>query len=148
MTQIIQNSQDRFNTLVRSTLEFQDEDFELETDEEYARVLEHIEKHTYFVNRIIPVHSPRDGVYSWYQRVYEPIMSWIDRLHLYPYLQNDSGLGTRGQLYLAICDHWHYLQENGKRKIHPKKAVYSFALHRITNPWVKLLFRLRRKMVL
>ena len=121
-----------FNQSVRSTLVFQGEDFLLPSESQYREVLQHIQDHTYYANTSIPkTLSFEEGVYSWYEEIYEPIMRAVDKLGL---LYHISG-STRGELYLWISRHWHFLKERTGKNLHPKFAVLDFG-RRFSTSWL------------
>lgn len=130
----------RFDHLVRSRAEFAGEDFELTSEAEYEEVLSHIEEHKYYTNQNIPYEiSIRDAVYSWYEEVYEPLMLAIDRNRLL----KDVPSATRGELYLWISRHWHFMKERLGPRISAEQAVLDFgarfAAKRLRKIWFRLL---------
>ena len=140
MTAIHKSAAADFDALVRSTAEFSGEDFRLRTDGEYAEVLTHIREHKYFTNENIPYEiSMRDAVFSWYEEVYEPLMLAIDKSRLAKYVPD----ATRGELYLWISRHWHFLKQSAGPQVSAEQAVFDFG-SRFSKPgFARLWFRLR-----
>jgi len=125
------SAETKFNTSVRSALVFQDEDFFLPSETQYREVLQHIEEHTYYANTTIPkTLTFEEGVYSWYEEVYEPIMRAVDSLRL---LQHMPG-ASRGELYLWVTRHWHFLKERSGQQLSSRVAVLDFG-RRFSSSW-------------
>lgn len=91
----------------------------------YARLLEHIAVHRYFLG--IEQHRPiswDEAVVSWYDHLYMPTVTTIrarDVLKDFPHR-------TEADLYLWIMDHYYYLNE-GEGTVALEDAVVDFAQH-------------------
>ncbi|MFP4152112.1 MAG: hypothetical protein ACLFR8_08695 [Alkalispirochaeta sp.] len=81
---------------------------DLRHDHEWEEIAEHVQVHKYFVNEDIRwTITWDDAVFSWYENVFRPTLAEIEQWeikHAFP-------RKTRGQLYLAVATHWHYLKE-------------------------------------
>lgn len=131
MKKQLTGAEEIFNKTVRTTLVFQSEDFWLPSDTQYGEVLQHIHEHTYYTNTSIPkILSFEEGVYSWYEDVYEPVMRAVDGLGLLRHIPQS----TRGELYLWITRHWHFLKEKKNKNLHPRRAALDFG-RRFSASW-------------
>jgi hypothetical protein len=101
-----------------------DANIKLTIPDGFARMLEHIAVHRYFMGldfkRDI---SEQEAVEHWYDKVYTPIVNII---HISGLLDEFPGR-TEGDLYLWTLDHQHYLyQAEGKPLQPPEKAAKQF----------------------
>ncbi|NCN04572.1 MAG: hypothetical protein GW949_02960 [Spirochaetales bacterium] len=112
-----------FDELIRGNLEFRDEDFVLGSESEYAEVLNHIQEHKYYTNKTIPFEmSYPDAAYAWFEEVYEPVTLAIDTHRLVKAMPGSS----RGELYLWVSRHWHFLKERMGQGVSADYAVLNF----------------------
>lgn len=100
-----------------------DADITLTLSGGYARMLEHIAVHRYFMGldeqRDI---SEAEAVAHWYDTVYLPIVMVVresDILHEFP-------ARTEADLYLWVLDHQHFLHEQGRDLMPPAAAAWEF----------------------
>lgn len=85
-----------------------DENLDLRHDYEWEEIADHVQNHKYFVNENIEwTITWDDAVFSWYENVYTPMMRAISAWEIRSAFPNKS----RGQLYLAVATHWHFLKE-------------------------------------
>ncbi|MFA7566394.1 MAG: hypothetical protein WCY01_05155 [Alkalispirochaeta sp.] len=102
-----------------------DEHLDLRYDHEWEEIAEHVEVHKYFVNQSISwTITWDDAVFSWYEAVFIPVMQAIDAWHI----RKAFPKKTRGQLYLAVATHWHFLKERNP-DITIDEAADDFAGH-------------------
>ncbi|MDA3948679.1 MAG: hypothetical protein PF508_05580 [Spirochaeta sp.] len=89
-----------------------DERLDLRHDHEWEEIAEHVQVHKYFVNQEIKwTITWDDAVFSWYENVFTPMMDAITAWEI----KNAFPQKTRGQLYLAVATHWHFLKERDSR---------------------------------
>lgn len=90
----------------------------------YARLIEHIAVHRYFMGldhkRDI---SEDEAVVDWYDNVYMPIIAAIRKDDIL----DDFPGRTEADLYLWIIDHKHYLKESEGHDILPEEAANDYA---------------------
>lgn len=90
----------------------------------YARLLEHIAVHRYFMGieqkRAV---SEEEAVVDWFDNVYQPIVEAIRKEGILAAFPER----TEADLYLWLVDHWHYLKEAYGDKVKPEEAAQSFA---------------------
>ncbi len=99
------------------------EHLDLRYDHEWEEIAEHIGVHKYFVNEDIRwTITWDDAVFSWYENVFTPMMQAIDAWEI----KNAFPKKTRGQLYLAVATHWHFLKERNP-DITFDEAAHDFA---------------------
>lgn len=92
----------------------------------YARALEHIAVHRYFMGLDLKRDiSDEEGVAHWYDTVYRPIVEVIRRRGL---LEEFPGR-TEGDLYLWVLDRQHFLAEHGQELSPPELAAEEYARH-------------------
>lgn len=93
------------------------------TDRQWDEIAEHVEVHRYLVNESISYTITwDDAVFSWYENVFVPVMRAAEAWEVRAAFPNLS----RGQRYLAIATHWHYLKRN-MPEITPEDAAVDFA---------------------
>lgn len=101
------------------------EAIDLTTEAEWREIAEHIRVHRFLINQVIPwTISWEDAVFSWYENVMRPIMQAADAWEIRSAFPDK----TRGQLYLAVTTHWHYLKERDG-SVTPEYAARDFAGH-------------------
>jgi hypothetical protein len=90
----------------------------------YARLLEHIAVHRYFMGleRRREV-SEDEAVADWYDNLYMPIVEAIRKTSAL----SDFPGRTEADLYLWIMDHWHFLKEQYGRDVSPEQATADYA---------------------
>jgi hypothetical protein len=123
-TTLAGTSRQRFEDVIRTSAPYIDlGDFQLSTDEEYDELLQGIENHKYWTNEAIPFEiSLEDALFSWYENVYHPITRAME----------DEALAwsfpsvSRGELFLWVTRHWHFLKEQQGREVGTDEAVRSF----------------------
>lgn len=92
----------------------------------YARLLEHIAVHRYFMGLDLKRDISEDeAVTDWYDNVYMPIVEAIRREGI---LEDFPGR-TEADLYLWIIDHKHYLKEACGCEVPPEEAAADYAEH-------------------
>ncbi|MCS6848011.1 MAG: DUF4032 domain-containing protein [Anaerolineae bacterium] len=97
----------------------------------YARLLEHIAVHRYFMGLDLQREVSEDeAVTNWYDNVYMPIVEAIRKEGI---LQDFPGR-TEADLYLWIMDHKHYLKEHCGCEVPPEEAVADYAEHFAEKP--------------
>ncbi|MFC1463286.1 MAG: DUF4032 domain-containing protein [Candidatus Brachytrichaceae bacterium NZ_4S206] len=97
----------------------------------YARLLEHIAVHRYFMGLDLQREVSEDeAVTDWYDNVYLPIVEAIRKEGI---LQDFPGR-TEADLYLWIMDHKHYLKEHCGCDVPPEEAVADYAEHFAEKP--------------
>jgi hypothetical protein len=129
MTMTIENltptlsARERFEQLTSCAGEFKGEDFQLTSDSEYAEVLQSIVDHKYLTNETIPFEIRMDqALFCWYENLYHPMMRAIDETGL-AFAFPDA---TRGQLFLWVSRHWHFLKQDRGREVGFQEAVLSY----------------------
>jgi hypothetical protein len=91
----------------------------------YARLIEHIAVHRYFLGEERQEKIPwQDAVASWYDHLYLPVVSTI-RAHN---ILNDFPHRTEADLYLWITDHHYFLHEQNEN-VGLEDAAVDFATH-------------------
>ncbi len=97
----------------------------------YARLLEHIAVHRYFMGLDLQREVSEDeAVIDWYDNVYLPIVEAIRKEGI---LRDFPGR-TEADLYLWIMDHKHYLRERCGCDVPPEEAVADYAEHFAEKP--------------
>lgn len=92
----------------------------------YARLLEHIAVHRYFMGLNLQREVSEDeAVTDWYDHVYKPIVEAIRKEGI---LRDFPGR-TEADLYLWIMDHKHYLEEHCGHDVPAEEAVADYAEH-------------------
>ncbi len=86
----------------------------------FARMLEHIAVHRYFMGIDLERDIPEDeAVIHWYDTVYLPIIEVIRESDVLKNFPNK----TEGDLYLWVLDRQHYLAEHEKHPLQPPDAA-------------------------
>ena len=112
-----------FEQLTALAAEFQGEDFQLTSEREYAEVLQSIQDHKYLTNEMIPFEIRMDqALFCWYENLYHPMMRAIDQTSLRLAFPD----ATRGQLFLWVSRHWHFLKEGQEREVSFEEAALSY----------------------
>jgi len=89
----------------------------------YARLLEHIAVHRYFMGLEQQREIPEDeAVMDWYDNVYLPVVRAIREQGV---LKHFPGR-TEADLYLWVSDHYHYLKETCGCDVSPDEAVADY----------------------
>ncbi|MCL6512450.1 MAG: DUF4032 domain-containing protein [Anaerolineae bacterium] len=97
----------------------------------YARLLEHIAVHRYFMGLELKREVSEDeAVTDWYDNVYLPIVEAIRKEGI---LEDFPGR-TEADLYLWIIDHKHYLKEKCGCDVPAEEAVADYAEHYAEKP--------------
>lgn len=97
----------------------------------YARLLEHIAVHRYFMGLELKREVSEDeAVTDWYDHVYLPIVEAIRKEGI---LRDFPGR-TEADLYLWIMDHKHYLEQHYGHDVPPEEAVVDYAEHFAEKP--------------
>jgi len=113
----------RFEQLIDQAAEFRGEDFQLTSDAEYAEVLQSIEDHKYLTNENIPYEIRMDqALFCWYENLYRPMMQAVDGTAL----RLAFPAATRGQLFLWVSRHWHFLKEHQGPETSFQEAAISY----------------------
>ena len=129
-----------FEDLIRNAPEFTGEDFVLSDEAQYAEVLNHIEEHKYLTNQAIPYTiTMQEALFSWYENVYEPLMMAIDSENIVAAFPGK----TRGDMFMWICSHWHFLKQEKKRDVYVEEAVRSFGAHFANGRFARWFYRIR-----
>jgi hypothetical protein len=117
------SAKERFQALIANAGEFRNEDFRLASEDEYQEVLLSIQDHKYLTNERIPFEIRMDqALFCWYEDLYHPLMRAID----------ESGLqfafpdATRGQLFLWVSRHWHFLKQERGKEVSFDEAAISY----------------------
>lgn len=130
----------RFEQLVGRSPEFTGKDFFLNSESQYEEILQHIADHKYLINQDIPHEiKVEDAVFSWYENVYSPISRAIDHkglAHAFPQT-------PRGELYLWVSRHQHFLKENLGREVDAEEAAISFGAQFSKQPFARLVYQLK-----
>jgi hypothetical protein len=114
----------RFEQLTAPAAEFHGEDFQLTSEGEYAEVLQSILDHKYLTNERIPFEiTMEQALFCWYENLYHPLMQAIDETGL----QLAFPDATRGQLFLWVSRHWHFLKLERGREVGFEQAAISYA---------------------
>ena len=114
--------------------------FQLANEAEYAEVLQSIEDHKYLINERIPFEiSMEQALFSWCENVYHPVMQAIDEsglVHAFPG-------ATRGELFMWVTRHWHFLKQAGHPDVTIEAAVNSYDTQFGSGLFTRLLNRIR-----
>ena len=133
-------AKERFEDLIRNAPEFSSEVFSLPEDDLYAEVLSQIEEHKYLTNEHIPYEiTMREALYSWYENVYEPLMMAIDSENIVAAFPGK----TRGDMFMWICSHWHFLKEEKQTDVYVEEAVRSFGAKFADGRFARFYYRMR-----
>lgn len=93
--------------------------------EQWELLAQHVDAHKYWLSRELKREITWDeAVFSWYETVMTPLMQSVDSWEFKNAFPNQ----TRGDLYLAVSDHWHYLKEQDA-EANPDDAARSFIAH-------------------
>lgn len=147
MTATIKNpdtktAREQFEQLISAHAPYISQDyFQLTSESEYAEVLQGIWDHKYLTNEKIPFEiTLEQALYSWHENVYYPVTREID----------DEGLlwafpnATRGELFLWVTRHWHFLKQEKDHNVSLEEAVTSFGMKFGTGAFSRFLYRMRR----
>ena len=116
-------ARERFEQLIAGAGEFQGEDFQLTSASEYAEVLQSILDHKYLTNEKIPFEIRMDqALFCWYENLYRPIMLAVDEAAL----ELACPGATRGQLFLWVSRHWHFLKQDRNREVGFEEAALHY----------------------
>jgi hypothetical protein len=117
------SARESFEQLTAFAAEFRGENFRLTSESEYAEVLQSILDHKYLTNEHIPFEIRMDqALFSWYENLYHPLMRAIDETGL----QLAFPDATRGQLFLWVSRHWHFLKLERGREVSFEQAALSY----------------------
>ena len=137
---VTKTAREQFDELIKYAPEIQSDDFRLTTEAEYAEVLQSIQDHKYLTNEVIPFEITMDqALFSWYENVYQPLMRAIDEEGL---LLSFPG-ATRGELFLWVTRHWHFLKQEKGREIAVEEAVYSYGAKFGMGAFNRFLYRMK-----
>jgi hypothetical protein len=123
-TKATQTARERFEQLISTYApEIQQDGFRLTSESEYAEGLQSIQDHKYLTNEGIPFEiTMEQTLFSWYENVYHPVTRVMDEEGL---LRSFPG-ATRGELFLWVTRHWHFLKLEKGRDISVEEAVHSY----------------------
>lgn len=86
-------------------------------------LLHHVEEHKYLANQTIPYEiSMEEAFESWNTLVFAPLTEAIEAEGVnraFP----DTG---KGELYLWVSRHWHYMKQNSHEEVSVRQAVLDF----------------------
>ncbi|MEI8094230.1 MAG: hypothetical protein WCG80_08470 [Spirochaetales bacterium] len=86
-------------------------------------LLHHVEEHKYLANQAIPREITfEEALDSWNQLVYSPLSSAINESQLAKAFPEVG----RGELFLWVSRHWHYMKQAGEIDVMPHEAVLDF----------------------
>ncbi len=137
---ITKTAREEFEQLIKFAHEIKHDDFRLTSESEYAEVLQSIKDHKYLTNEIIPFEiTMEQALFSWYENVYHPMTRAIDKEGL---LWSFPG-ATRGELFLWVTRHWHFLKQEKGRDISVEEAVYSYGKKFGTGAFNRFLYRMK-----
>ena len=137
---VTKTAREQFEQLITYAPEIKNDDFRLTTEAEYAEVLESINAHKYLTNEVLPFEITMDqALFSWYENVYQPLMRAIDEDSL---LLSFPG-ATRGELFLWVTRHWHFLKQEKGRDISVEEAVYSYGSKFGMGAFNRFLYRMK-----
>jgi hypothetical protein len=137
---VTKTAREQFEELTTYAPEIFNDDFRLTNENEYAEVIESINAHKYLTNEIIPFEiTLEQALFSWYENVYQPIMRAIDEEGL---LISFPG-ATRGELFLWVTRHWHFLKQEKGREVSVEEAVCSYGAKYGMGAFNRFLFRLK-----
>lgn len=101
------------------------EGINLPRETDWNELVQHVEVHKYLINQQIGwTISWADAVFSWYENVFVPIKRAVQAWEIRGAFQEM----TLGQLYLAVCTHWHFLKQRNPL-VTPEDAAHDFAAH-------------------
>ena len=131
----------RFEELLRTHAPYLGpQDFQFTEDWEYEETLQSIQDHKYLVNERIPYEiTLEEALFSWYENVYHPVSQAIE----------DEGLeacfpgATRGELFLWVSRHWHFLERESGHAVSAWEAARSYAQRFGTGFFGRLITRIR-----
>ena len=133
-------ARDRFERLVSFDNVLTQDGFQLANEAEYAEVLQSIEDHKYLTNENIPFEiTMEQALFSWCENVYHPVMQAIDEsglVHAFPG-------ATRGELFMWVTRHWHFLKQAGHPDVTIEAAVNSYDTQFGSGLFTRLLNRIR-----
>ena len=140
-TQAAQTAREQFDQLISTYApEIKQDGFELTSESEYAEVLQSIQDHKYLTNEGIPFEiTMGQALFSWYENVYHPVTRVMDEEGL----QWAFPGATRGELFLWVTRHWHFLKQEQGRDISVEEAVHSYGLKFGVGLFNRLLYRIR-----
>lgn len=116
-------------------------DFQLHNDSEYAEVIQNVLDHKYLTNERIPFEITMDqALYSWHENVYYPIMQAMDEVGL-PWSFPEV---SRGELFLWVTRHWHFMKQEQDREVGFEEAVYDFGAKFGAGALDRLWYRVKR----
>ena len=97
----------------------------------YARLLEHITVHRYFMGleRQRDV-SEEEAITDWYDNLYLPVVKAIRKARILAGFPSR----TEADLYLWIMDHWHFIKEQGGRDVSPEQAAADYVKRHAPKP--------------
>ena len=91
----------------------------------HEELLRHIEEHKYLANQTIPYEiSLEEAFESWNLLVYGPLAEAIDAAglaHAFP----EAG---KGELFLWVSHHWHFMKKGGTVEVAAQEAVLDFGV--------------------
>ena len=115
-------------------------DFQLKSENEFDEVLQNIQDHKYLTNERIPFEiSMEQALFSWYENVFHPMTLMIDEEGL---LWSFPGT-TRGELFLWVTRHWHFLKQERGRAVSFEEAVYSYGMKFGVGAFSRFLYRMK-----
>jgi len=91
----------------------------------HEELLHHVEEHKYLANQTIPYEiSLEEAFESWNLLVYGPLSEAIadaGLAHAFP----EAG---KGELFLWVSRHWHYMKKGGTVEVSVQEAVLDFGV--------------------
>jgi hypothetical protein len=103
-----------------NTIHFSPADFAGARHEELLR---HVEEHKYLTNQTIPYEiSLEEAFESWMMLVHGPLSEAIEEeglAHAFPQV-------GKGELFLWVSRHWHYMKQNDTVPVTVREAVLDF----------------------
>jgi len=119
------------------------QDIRFSTSGGYARLLEHIVVHRYFMGleqrRDV---SEAEAVADWYDNLYLPVVKAIRKGRI---LARFPGR-TEADLYLQIMDHWHFIKEQGSYNVSPEQAAADYAKRHARKPLLDSIRQIARQL--
>lgn len=121
-----------------NTIHFSPADFAGAREEELLR---HVEEHKYLANQSIPYEITLEEAYdSWLQLVHAPLAIAIE----------SSGLDRafsevpKGELFLWVSRHWHYMKKGGTVDVSAQEAVLDFGTRFASDAITRFSFFLKK----
>jgi len=119
------SAREHFEELLRVHAPYLDpKGFQFTADWEYEETLQSVQDHKYLVNERIPYEiSLEEAFFSWHENVYHPVSQAIEDEGLEAFFPE----ATRGELFLWVSRHWHFLESEAGHPVSAWKAARSYA---------------------